>query len=300
MHLKRKSKSKSGRNERTVSGKNDWSGPFKMSNSDFLLDKYQSLLSDALRSRRTLRYREVDQADERSMFWRHDIDVSLRQALIIAEVDSLLGVQSTFFVNVHSDTYNARSSYGRQQVDEIAAKGHHIGIHLDSEFYGHFESEADLERALVREIDIFEQIFAQRPEVFSFHNPSKDELSFSNIVYADLVNCYGRVFREEFSYVSDSNGYWRYETIEEALVRPARKPLQVLTHAEWWSTVPVAPRERLFRCLIHDSLEQLQLYDRSMNERGRNNLTESDLGAQGKEMSPNELLELMRAAQLLF
>ena len=67
-------------------------------------------------------------------------------------------------------------------------------------------------------------------------------------------------------YVSDSNGYWRFERLPEVLAAGAHERLHVLTHPEWWQEEAMSPRERILRCIAgrarrrgdrHDPLQRL-------------------------------------------
>ena len=113
---------------------------------NFTLDEYRQILSGARQSRRFVAFDDLQDSAEMCVLWRHDVDASLRSAVQLAEVDHDHGVLSTFFINIHSDTYNARSRVCRSQAADIIAMGHRIGIHLDAAYYGHFETQSTLER----------------------------------------------------------------------------------------------------------------------------------------------------------
>jgi len=220
-------------------------------------------------------YESVPELTTSDVLWRHDVDVSLNAALDLAKEDNIYGVRSTFFINLHSDTYNAHSIESARLVRDIQNLGHKIEIHLDAAYYGSFDSALSLTQVLEEESKRFHRLFKVEPVAFSFHNPSESDLKFTAERYAGLINCYSDYFRQEVGYVSDSNGYWRYESIDESLKINERRPIQILTHAEWWITTPLAPRERIAAALFNDAMLHLEGYDRSIIKVGREN--KSDL-----------------------
>ena len=64
-----------------------------------------------------------------------------------------------------------------------------------------------------------------------------------------MVHAGARSVRDRYAYVSDSNGYWRFERLPEVLAAGAHERLHVLTHPEWWQEQPMSPRERILRCI---------------------------------------------------
>jgi hypothetical protein len=266
--------------------------------SDFLLPVYKALAMQTLRTRNPIKYRARLYARPADVFWRHDVDVSVRQASIVASIDREVGLSATFFINLHADTYNASSQYGRGEVSRIVELGHDIGIHLDSEFYGHFNEQSELENALLKEVRDFEELFAVSPEVFSYHNPSSLELTFDADSYVDLVNCYSSFFRDEVDYVSDSNGFWRHDSLNTSLTQESQRPLQVLTHAEWWAPIELAPRERMAAVLISDSLNHLARYDSSLAQRGRENRTQIRAIQDGHRIDRADFWRLMELMEM--
>lgn len=81
---------------------------------DFTLRKYQSLLQ-AL-------------AGHSDIFMRHDVDVSTRNALTLARLESEMGVHSTYY-------FRAKHFISPKHISDIQAiiaLGHHIGYHYES------------------------------------------------------------------------------------------------------------------------------------------------------------------------
>ena len=238
---------------------------------EFGITNYRSLVKTAVVKFRQVRFDSKDVS--KSVIWRHDCDFSLDQAVKIARIDEEEQMASTFFVNIHANTYNAMSVSGQNRVRELTDLNREIGIHLDSFFYGGIQSPNQLIDILEQEQKLYTKFFGVEPRAFSFHNPTDDETQFQDDTYAGLVNCYSKKFRNEWRYVSDSNGHWRHKSISEVLDEESNVPLQVLTHAEWWSEKSLQPRERLTATLLLSTFQLLKEYDQDVAEFDRQNIS---------------------------
>lgn len=242
-----------------------------MSTAEFSLASYEKNVHRVLETHEAILYGDSLKSDRQFVLWRHDVDFSVGAARTIAKVDRTLGLQSTFFFNLHADTYNLRSDFGKSVVAEILNLGHEVAIHLDTDFYRNLPDHLILEDLVQTEKEMFQRMFGVSPSAFSFHNPSETDLEHDEETYANLINCYSKRFRESIGYVSDSNGYWRYSSIEETIATNVARPLQVLTHPEWWSPIDLQPRERLARVLLLDQFDQMNRYDALLASFGREN-----------------------------
>jgi hypothetical protein len=169
----------------------------------------------------------------------------------------------------------------------MIALGHWIGIHLDSAYYEHFENQSMLEQTLLVEAGIFLDEFGLDVSAFSFHNPTHQDLEYSKPSYLGLSNTYSVDFREKIPYVSDSNGYWRYQSISDFLKSEKAPTVQVLTHPEWWTMEALMPRERLCKALFEDVFFHINEYDDFLAAAGRENrseILESHRGISLREM----------------
>ena len=72
--------------------------------------------------------------------------------------------------------------------------------------------------------------------------------------YAGLTNCYSKTFQEKIDYVSDSNGYWKFNTWDDILNRKNRL-IQVLTHPIWWTDKNNLPP---FEILLKQRLSKIE------------------------------------------
>jgi hypothetical protein len=210
--------------------------------------------------------------DENFILFRHDVDVSLNRALALANIDSQLGLRSTFFIDPLNNFYSAFDPDQRKILFEILDLGHFIGLHFDSSRHA-IKTEESLEEALRFESKVLSKAVAE-PLAFSFHNPSKADLAFKKDSYAGIPNAYSEKLFTRASYTSDSNGYWRHTPIVEVLSQSlGLKPVQVLTHPEWWLDETKSPRSRIYRALYGRARAVISSYDSSLAGHGRLNLT---------------------------
>ena len=183
---------------------------------DFTEAEYRRLLAAARARWRFLTYREA-LGGASGCLWRHDVDFSPHRALRLATIEAAESVRSTYFVLLHSNFYNALEPSVAAKFRQIRELGHDLGVHIDPEAYGgRIRDDTTLGDALRIEQDLIEHFFGAPVDAFSFHNPTVYPEAFSESdEVAGLVNAYGRSIQANFSYVSDSNGYWRHRSLAE-------------------------------------------------------------------------------------
>jgi len=208
---------------------------------------------------------------ENFVIWRHDVDFSVHSALRLARIESAEGVSSTYFILLHSEFYNVFEKKISILIKEILALGHNLGLHFDHTFY-EIDNIEKMEEKILFEKEILENIFEKPVDVFSFHNPDSWSLSCQEWKYAGLVNTYAEYFMKELPYCSDSNGYWRFERLQDILASAKYSQLQVLTHPAWWTDLPMSPFLRIKRCLDGRVVNTLMQYEQLLLEHGRVNI----------------------------
>lgn len=238
--------------------------------SDFTTDQYVELLRLAKKSYEFVGYGGCKPAGK-YVFWRHDVDLSLNRAIRLAQLEHDEGVRATYFLNPHCEFYNLFEKGQTQIVKHILSLGHDVGLHFDAGVY-QIESEAALDKLIVREKELLQDWFGVRANVFSFHNPNVFMLSCEKEEYGGLINCYSKHFKTSVSYCSDSNGYWRFRRLRDVLEAATDSCLQVLTHPELWQETVLSPRERVFRCVYGRASKAILGYDQVLAEPGRINL----------------------------
>lgn len=236
--------------------------------SDFTRKHYKEILMAAKENYTFIGYSEALQTEKQSVLWRHDVDMSMTDALEIARIENQLGIRSTFFILLHSEFYNLLENSVKKEVEEIIALGHTIGLHFDYSYYDEKGVEA-LEAKIRMEAQILEHIFKIRIKSFAFHNPTPDALLFDAYSYAGLINTYAKEFKTKFSYCSDSNGYWRHKRMYDVVKIDRPYFLQALTHPVWWTEKILSPREKILNCINTKAAIVLNDYSALLEAAGR-------------------------------
>lgn len=238
---------------------------------DFTEENYRRLLKLARTHYRFVSFPE-HRAEGTVCIWRHDVDLSIHRALRLASIEADEGVPATFFVHLQNPFYNALEREIVVHLRRIAALGHHIGVHFDPAY--HFELEDyDLEAALAREQRLLADLIDEPVRAFSIHNPDqfRGEALERDEIHG-MVNAYGPALIDGFAYCSDSNGYWRYERLEEVLSTSPPDRLHVLTHPGWWTPEVMTPHDRVLRCIEGRATRQRADYAAFLRMAGRENV----------------------------
>ena len=238
--------------------------------SEFTLAEFEKLLRLASNHFKFKKYTDP-RSNENSILWRHDIDFSLEQAVKLAKIESNHQIQSTYFIHLHSEFYNALDLGSLALIKEIVSYGHALGLHFDIAYYN-LQSLKQLNYWLLFEKNILESLFEQEISVFSFHNTSEYSMSFEDEIYAGMINTYSHYFKNQVHYCSDSNGHWRYRKLLDVLSDPSITQLQVLTHPEWWTTEAQMPREKIIQYIDSRRAITLFNYDKALEIAGRINI----------------------------
>jgi hypothetical protein len=180
------------------------------------------------------------------VLWRHDVDYSVHRAFALARIEAELGVRATYFLMLHSDLYNLLEPAVHARAREIAALGHWIGLHFDAAFYADGASDA----RVAWEGRVLSEALQLPVRAISLHNPSVSAIEGLDVEeLGGMVHAGARSLLQNYVYISDSNGYWRFERLADVVAAGVHERLHVLTHPEWWQEHPMSPRERILRCI---------------------------------------------------
>ena len=147
---------------------------------------------------------------------RHDVDLSLKRAYALAEVEHEYGIRSTYLVMPNNPFYNVFSPESRDLLAQMIDWKHEIGLHYDARIMMVYEFCAMLSTFLDYNVRVVEQdgLYAQA---------EKPRLPML-VVPSEL---------KHWSYLSDSGMHWRAGCMCKWLDGNTR--LQILTHPIWWS-----------------------------------------------------------------
>jgi len=196
-------------------------------NCGFTLDHYRELLRAA--SAGGYRWAGFDREPEAGdLIVRHDVDLSLDAALVVAEAEAQEGAWSTYLVMARSSFYNLASKESELAVARLRELGHRIGHH-----------------AIYPEVDLDERFDA----VVAWHNPDPE---FMGDPLDVAVNVMQPPNFDPEHYRSDSNQHWRNGCPHDALARGEFDWLQLLIHPEIWAFDGETMRETMERFLDAD------------------------------------------------
>lgn len=190
---------------------------------------------------------------------RHDVDVSLEYALVLAKLEHENNIKSTYFILLSSDFYNIFSKKSKLIIEKIKSMGHCIGLHFDELKYD-INSEVSLKYYVNKEINIISNELGLDINIVSMHRPSKWVLE-SDIKFENIINSYSKEFFENFKYVSDSRMKW-HEDIESIIKSNMYNRLHILTHALWYKEKEIDAKN-IFISFINDNKKSLY---NSLNE----------------------------------
>lgn len=170
---------------------------------------------------------EIPKEDVSYLVLRHDIDVSLEPALKMAEIESKMGVRSTYFVWLSGKFYNPLEGRNVCIMKKICALGHEIGLHYDTyqyECYGR-----DDVQALKMEIGILENLLGRKITAISCHAFRDNPNSFLDI--SGYVNADDPRLRDV--YVHESRKLWSVTSLFVLLNNHPQRA-QLLIHPCHW------------------------------------------------------------------
>lgn len=237
---------------------------------DFTLDHYRHLITETKKNYTFSSYSDFDK-NARIVLWRHDVDFSPQRALKLAQIEHELDVQATYFWHLHSEYYNLLEKETCLIVKQILDLGHHIGIHFDTHFYD-ITNENELEQFLTFEKNILDSIFKTDIKVFSFHVIDPLILTFDRWSYANMINTYATYFKENLTYCSDSNGYWKFSRMFDVVEKAEARSLHLLTHPEWWVDDVMSPWQRINRAFEGRKQKSIKTYTELLKKYSAKNI----------------------------
>ncbi len=214
-------------------------------NPDFTLARYADCLREAAARgyamvpvRKALR--SLADASAPTMVLRHDVDFSMDAALHMAEVEQECGVCATYYILLHSPSYNVGDPDTAEQTRRLHQLGHEVGLHYDLSFFERLEIDAMT--GIKAEAAFLSSLTGQPVNSVAQHMPATQG-NFGG-VGEQFVDAYDPRLSREIGYISDSRRTWRWGTLVERI--STDRPFQVLIHPEWWPAGdPVERRPRI-------------------------------------------------------
>lgn len=238
----------------------------------FTEDAYKNIIDELIQ--RKYRFATYGQTPKgKHVILRHDVDMSMHRALRMAQIEAEMGAKSTYFINPHCEFYNLFEPDIEKLISDIKALGHELGLHFDADAYPTKNwTNADLSVAISRECEIIKIATGECINTISWHNPDLSNLlDFDADKINGLHNAYGQTLQNDYLYCSDSNGYWRYEAMEEVVCQ-GHPRLHLLTHPSWWTEHPISPSQRVDRAILGRARKVRKKYDSLLETGNRLNL----------------------------
>jgi hypothetical protein len=206
----------------------------KETTCEFSLAHYRELLEAARQG--GYRFVGFDRAPQPGdLILRHDVDLSLEAALVMAELEAAEGASSTWFLMTRSVFYNLESSEGERAIARLRELEQRVAHH-----------------AVWPHIDLDERF---EPTV-AWHNPDP-EYMWTEIDGATSVM--RAPFFDADHYRSDSNQHWRHGCPHDELAAGRFEWLQLLIHPEIWVFPGATMGETMRAFLASDAASRLEL-----------------------------------------
>ena len=214
-----------------------------------------------------------------SLFLRHDVDISLNNAIEMAKIESAVKIHAHYYFLTDSSSYNIYSNRFKEGVAQIRSYGHCVGLHferINSEIpeYIEFQNQANrLSQACSFEV-----------KHFSPHNPGSLTAAKKSNVTSTYINAYSFI-NADWGYLSDSNGKWQEEYLNDFVYVRKFKSYQVLIHPEWWCMNDMQILDRAISAYTEEYLDNLAKF--------------RDFHLDSNRYSESELLQLTEKISLI-
>jgi hypothetical protein len=160
---------------------------------------------------------------------RHDVDFCVKRALQMAKLEEQMGIRSTYYFLLTSESYNLLSIKNSESVKSIQSMGHSVGLHFDA------TQHADEKKGFENELKQFEYNFGVT-RTMSFHRPPQLLLEGTDWLPSRIICAYHKQFFKDIAYISDSGGNFRFgHPLKHSAFKDV-KNLQLLIHPIWWMT----------------------------------------------------------------
>jgi hypothetical protein len=186
---------------------------------------------------------------ERTLYLRHDVDLSARAAARLGEIEAGRGVRATFFFLLGADTYNLLSPANLAIMRRLRSAGHRVGLHIDERLV------RDEEEPVRRTLEWFDACVEPIDRVVSFHRPTPAVLGRA---YRSFASAYRPAIFSPERYLSDSRRSAAFEEPLRAWLDQGRSPIQLLLHPGWWH--PVADAEECRQALLRRRMAEVRRY----------------------------------------
>ena len=189
----------------------------------------------------------------------------------IAEIEAKENVKTTYCILLHNEYYNILDKESGDIIKKIREFGHEIGLHFDADYYG-ISDLNKINEYLIKDKKILESVISEEVRVFSFHTTTQLTIDASETEYGGMINTYNKFIRDNFSYCSDSNGYWRFRRLKDLLNAGIDERIHILTHPVWWQDKVMSSKERIDQCIDRRAMRTKSIYEKHIRRFNRKNI----------------------------
>lgn len=199
-----------------------------------------------------------------ALFLRHDIRVSLKRAVQMAEIEYEYGLPATYMVQADSPLYSLNERQTRIHLLELLQLGHEVGLHFDLSSTAHQQQSfrAIVENQLRPLCTCIEQITCRPVRAFSLYRPVP-QLYNGPLLVAGRVNADARKLRQWL--LMDVGGTWHHSDLLTGMAQHGGPVLQLLLYPLWWGHqhLPTSVRlQEFFETATHNaSAREAALFD---------------------------------------
>jgi len=183
---------------------------------------------------------------------RHDIDLDLKKAVIMSNIEHEMGVRATYFIMLRNIFYNTFSKSGMESINKIIENGHNIGLHFDCSVYPKEFTIENYKMSCKKELQIFENWFDIYINVVSYHRPNNFIFDNNGNISGKYYNTNEHYFTTISKYYSDSRGKWKYGYPLDGEQFKQKKPLHITIHPIWWNEKHTTPYNSLLKFIEED------------------------------------------------
>jgi len=176
-------------------------------------------------------------------FFRHDVDISLKKAVEMAEFENKNGITSTYYILLSSPYYNALEAENLQRIRTLRELGMGIGLHYDNSIKLQDANQCCSE--IIIQLGMLQHHIGELEEKsVTFHKPLRGvDINGETVNLLNLSNIYSPNFDRRFKYISDSGHNWRenpYDIID------TNDMVHINTHPEWYNNEEMDMEECIY------------------------------------------------------
>jgi len=166
------------------------------------------------------------------LFVRHDVDISLKKALEMAEFEAKNAIHATYYILLTSPFYNALTPENLERIRMISELGHGIGLHYDITVKERMQN-VDIANEIMMQMGLLIHHIGPITDSVTFHKPAlgKDgTVELINILNKMDITCPN--FDSKYKYISDSGHNWREDPVEAMM---KYDHIHINVHPEWYN-----------------------------------------------------------------